>query len=123
MATSHYPETGPGLKSKRRILADSHEWTLPGRRASRHLSPVSVPWIRRLRSPQEPAVPWGATMRRLGRDVGGMPMWMLALVAVVCVVFAAVLVGGSEARGKAPQYTAPTDATTPHIPAPMPLAV
>jgi len=62
-------------------------------------------------------------MRMLGRDVGGMPLWALALVVVAGIVIAAFLGGGGADRGKVPQYTPPGDAAGPTIPAPMPLAV
>ena len=62
-------------------------------------------------------------MRALRRDVGGMPLWAILLVILVCVVVAAILGASSAARGKVPQYTAPSDASTPTIPAPMPFAV
>ena len=62
-------------------------------------------------------------MRMLRRDVGGMPVWAIALVAVAVVVIAIVLGMSSGARGKTPQYAPPRDATAPTIPVPMPLAV
>jgi lysophospholipase L1-like esterase len=61
--------------------------------------------------------------RLLARDVGGMPLWALVLVIVAGLVVAGVLGSGSAARSRVPQYTAPTGATSPTIPAPMPLAV
>jgi lysophospholipase L1-like esterase len=62
-------------------------------------------------------------MRALRRDVGGMPLWAIMLVIVAGLVIAAFLGTASTARGKAPAYTPPSDASTPTIPTPMPLAV
>lgn len=62
-------------------------------------------------------------MRMLRRDIGGMPLWAIALVAVAGIVIAAFLGSASAAGGKVPRYTPPADATLPTIPAPMPLAV
>ena len=62
-------------------------------------------------------------MRMLRRDVGGMPLWAIALVVVAGIVIAVFLGGASTTRGKPPHYESPTDASTPTIPSPMPLAV
>jgi lysophospholipase L1-like esterase len=62
-------------------------------------------------------------MRKLGRDVGGMPLWALTLVVVAGIVIAAFLSSGVIVRGETPRYTPPSDAASPTIPAPMPLAV
>ena len=52
-----------------------------------------------------------------------MPLWACAVVvAVLTVGFVALSTGALEARS-APPYSAPSDAPTPSIPAPMPLAV
>lgn len=62
-------------------------------------------------------------MKVLRREVGGMPLWAIALVIIATLVMAAFLSSASATRGKAPGYTPPSDASAPTIPAPMPLAV
>ena len=62
-------------------------------------------------------------MRMLRREVGGMPLWAIALVAIAGIVIAVILAGASTARGRPPHYAAPSDASTPSIPTPTPLAV
>ncbi len=66
---------------------------------------------------------WGIFGRPLAREIGGMPVWAMLLVAFISLGTVGILASASATQGDAPTFVAPSGAVTPSVPQAMPYVV